>query len=565
MIQQKGIPNSYNGDLVVKFTDRKTVKSIQGYQDMASMSSWYEEDPDKHNLGLIKLWGQQTLTAYPMYKELLEKKAMMEVNGEDGSFSYDIAIKEGNRTMTVRDTSDQSEGRPGIDGSKFKITLSKQFAAGDVLLADLYGEQIIVTEDEVEMNNEGFDHMVQIVSNSRRAYYDASLLVKGVQYFKMSHAQFGEYATNYSNVEMNDTPTTMRCIYQLGNKSGVEGYVTGKANSKSFSGAASSSQSYINDLMGEVNTRGEFAIIADQAGLKDGKTSARNMRIAPTMELLVHREHQKLVAQALLFQKAGTVRGANGIARLNEGIWHQIRRGKIVQYGRPGGITRAHIKDAVEYVFRNNPYLSTEEREVVLHCGKEAEQNMYQIFKDEINAQYGSLEKFMGSDRALPINPVQGKDLLNLTLKAVRFSTVYIHGIGNITLKPDPSLNNSMFQDRLKAGMNQGGVGHEAYSIVIWDVADPMYSNNTKMPEGAKVVDGGAYGENIYIVKPDSGMTFFGSENGRFNSRTASNIVASSKFQGEGYFVYSICSSWVKDLSRYVIIELDKSAKKGFN
>lgn len=34
----------------------------------------------------------------------------------------------------------------------------------------------------------------------------------------------------------------------------------------------------------------------------------------------------------------------------NEGLWHQLRKAKTVPYE---GITKQHIKEAVEYVFRN--------------------------------------------------------------------------------------------------------------------------------------------------------------------------------------------------------------------
>jgi hypothetical protein len=79
------------------------------------------------------------------------------------------------------------------------------------------------------------------------------------------------------------------------------------------------------------------------------------------------------------------------------------------------------------------------------------------------------------------------------------------------------------------------------------------------------LVEGGDAGANMYIVKPTDGMTWFGGENGRFSSMTNSNIISSSKYQTEGYWIYSICAAWVKDLSRYVIIELDPSYRNGLN
>jgi hypothetical protein len=49
--ERYAIKQVFNGDHVIKFTDRKTVQSIQGYQDLSSMGAWYQEDPNKHHLG----------------------------------------------------------------------------------------------------------------------------------------------------------------------------------------------------------------------------------------------------------------------------------------------------------------------------------------------------------------------------------------------------------------------------------------------------------------------------------------------------------------------------------
>jgi hypothetical protein len=552
----------FNGDHVIKFTDRKTVQSIQGYQDLASMGAWYQEDPNKHHLGLMSLWGQQARTTYPMYRELLADKAVMEVNGVDGSFTYDIAIKETANCTTIRDTSNQDF--PGLDESTFKIVLTKQFAPGDIISADpLFGEQLVVSQDEeVVMRNEGFEHSVKLVSTSKRAYYDSALLVKGIQYYKVAHTMFGEYAQNYSNVDFMDSPTTMTCKFQLGNMSGVEAMVTGNADRKTMGGATAHARAYVDDLMNEAMDLGEFAVIADRDGVT-GKAKPSTMRIGATMEFLVHREHEKLVAQALLFQKAGVIREANGVARLNEGLWHQIRRGKLIKYGRPGGITRAHIKEAVEYVFRANDK-PAEERVVKFKGGKEAVDNIYQIFKEEVGAQVASLAPFMGSERILPTNPVSGS-LLNLKLAPVRFTEVYIPGIGNLQIEEDPSLNNIPMTDRFQKGMHANNRAHTVYSLVIWDVADAYYSNNKVMPKGATVIEGGNTKANIYLVKPEGEMTYWGSDNGRYNNKKASDVVSSYKTMAQSFWIHSSVALHVRDLTRFVVIELDEAARKGFN
>lgn len=554
----------YNGDHVIKFTDRKTIQSIQGYQDLASMGSWYQEDPNKHHLGMMQLWGQQARTVYPMYRELLANKAVMEVNGVDGSFTYDVAIKESKNCTTVRDNSNQDFA--GIDGSNFKITLSKQFAPGDVISSDpLFGEQLIVTdEEEVRMVNEGFEHTVKMVTNSKRAYYDTALLAKGIHYYKISHNIFGEYGINYSNVDFMDSPTTMTCQFILGNMSGVEAFVTGHADRKNFGGATAHARAYIDEVMAEAEELGEFAVIADVDGVT-GKAKMNTMRIGATMEFLVHREHEKLVAQALLFQKAGTVRGTNGVARLNEGIWHQIRRGKLITYGRPMGITRAHIKEAVEYVFRVNPDKPDVERRVKFKGGKYAVENIHAIFKEEIQAQLAGLGAFLGADRVIPKSPVSGNSLLELKLAPIRFTEVYIAGIGILEIEEDPSLNSLPMTDRLQKGFHQQGLAHTAYSLVIWDTADQFYSNNKSLPKGAKLIEGGNNKANIYLVKPEGEMTYWGSENGRYNNKKASDVLSSHKQMTQSFWIHSSVAAWVRDLSRFVVIELDPSARKGFN
>lgn len=567
-VTQSPLKMIHNGDMIVNFKSKKEVQSIAGYQDATAMSVWYEQDPDKHNLGMIKLWGQQTTTSYPTYALLMEKKAMLEVNGDDGTFFYEYAVKDSGMCQTIRDTS-IDHPNAGIDDSIFYLALNKKYEPGVKLSVDLmFGEQIYVTDEEdTRQIAGGWLLPVKMVSNDRKAAYDPGLLVSGIQYFKVGHSIFGEYGTNYEGVDLVDTPTVVKCMFQLGNMSGAEAYVTGKADRKSFSGAGTSTKQYLDILQEEVNQRGEFALMTDTVNVnaKGQVKNIRDMRIGATMQMLVHREHQKSVSTELLFQKAGTIKGANGIARLNEGIWHQLRRGKVIQYARPMGITRDKIKELVEYVFRPNPHLSDVERYVELSCGKFAVENMYEIFKEEINAQVRQIDRFLGSDRVLPSNPVTGTSLTELKLAPVRFTEVFVQGIGNLRLRHDRSLDKYPGADRFQGGFHADSYDHTAYSIVVWDTASQVYSNNKKMPEGTTLVDGGDTGANMYLVKPEGQMTYWGSENGRYHDSMASAIVSSNKFQMQSYWIYSMVATWLKDTSRYAIIELDPKARKGFN
>jgi len=560
----------YNGDMIVQRTDRKTIASIGGHFDTTSISDWYKQDPDKNNLGMIKLWGQGAVMSYPIYTGLLEKKAMLEVDGADGKVYYDVAIKDSGKCVTVRDTSlDYSFA--GIDDSVFRLVLNKRYEPGDVLAPSFYksGVQVIVTDrEEIQQVVGGWSLPVTYVTNDKKASYDPQYLKSGRQYFKVAQNIFGEYGTNYGNFDLMDTPTTMKCMFQLGNMSGHEFSVTGRADMRKFSGATSQTKDYLDELLSEVDKYGEFAIMTEATNVGAGGQIKKgaNLRLGAAMELLLHRAHQKAVNTQFMFQDAAIIPGApgSGVTRLNEGIYKQMRRGKIITYARPMGMTRADVADAMEYVFVNNP-LPEEQREAMFSVGKFMMQNFMEIFKEEVKQQNEGLGVWNGADRIIPKSPVSGKSLLELEYAPVRFTKVYLPGIGNVSVKHDPSLDYRPGEDRFISGMHQGGLAHTTYSAVIWDVSSQTYSNNRTLPTGATLVEGGDNGANVYIIKPQGSMTYWGSENGRYDSMKASDIVSSNKFQMQSWWIYSMVAGLVLDKGRFVIIELDEKAEPGFN
>lgn len=565
MVTQQGIPSIVNGDQVIMFTDKKSISSINGVQDLPSLYSWYKEDPNKHHLGLMNLWGNQKSKSYGILRELLQNKAVLEVNGWDGGFTYDLPVEEFKGCYTVQDTSDQEYA--GIDSGTFKLVLSKPFTIGDRLSCDkFYGQEVIVTDEEpVVASGDGWEHTVKLVDNDKQTWYLAKYLIKGIQYFKVGHAIDGERGTHFSHVEFPDLVGTMRCEFRLGSASGVESYITGAADSKAFSGGDAQSKQYLDKLQSEFNGK-EYALLADLKIGKDGKKvpDLKSARVGATMEFLTMRELERITAQKLLFGRAGTIRSTNGVTRLNEGLWHQLRRGKIIQYGRAGGITRNHLKEAAEYVFRVNPWKQDVERRLKFKAGKYAYENILEIFKDEVAAQNSSLNVFLGTDRTIP-NPVSGTDRWNLTYNPIRFTDVFIPGIGQVAIEEDLSLNVMEGSDRLSGGMHPEGMAPTAYSMVIWDVADQQYSNNKQMPKGAELIEGGNSGANIYLVKPQGEMSYWGQTNGRYDHRKAGDIMSSMKTIGQEFWAFNICDIHVRDLTRFVMIELDEAARKGYN
>lgn len=261
-IKQQGQTSLFNGDQVIKFTSSKNVKSIQGYQDLPSMEAWYKEDPAKRHLGMQKFFGNQTVTPSGIFPELLSSRSILEVNGVGGSFTYDVPMVEASYIQTTRDTSNQV--KPGLDGSPFKLVLNRAYTTGDILTNDAeFGQQVMVTSDTVDQIGDSFEHTVKLVSNDKTEYFLSSALKKGIQWFKLNHAVLGEYGTNFSHVDMPNTVGYMTCEFTLGDVRGVEAYVTGMADMKSFSGAAMASKEYLGKLQAEADKMGELAVIMD--------------------------------------------------------------------------------------------------------------------------------------------------------------------------------------------------------------------------------------------------------------------------------------------------------------
>jgi len=468
-----------NGDQVIGTMKAKDIKGFQGYMDYPTLVQWYHEDPMKNHMGLQSFFGQQTVGKYPIYEELLKSKSVLEVNGWEGSFTYDMPIEQETELITVADHSDQTHA--GYDGGVFKITLNQELAPGTTLTAaGMFGLEIVVTDVEpVLAKADGFEHVVQLNTSNRDTWYPSYLLGKGIQYFTSGHG-VAEYGTQLAKVQVPETTAYQTAEFKLGSVRGVEAYVTGKADSVNLGGALMQSSKWMDELRSEADKLGELMVMMDLD--RSGKPVNGTQRIGATMQFLVFRELDRLTANSLLFQRAGTVKLQNGYVRYNEGLWHQLRRGKVIPYSKRGGITREHIKEAADYVFRGNPDKPRIERRIKFKCGSRAFDNVLEIFKDEIDAQVANLAPFLGSDRILPSNPVSG-DLYNLTMAPVRFTQVFLKDIGNVEIIEDTSLNRMHMTDRLLSGAHGEGYDHTAYSMIIWDAMDSRYSNNRDIPE----------------------------------------------------------------------------------
>lgn len=566
---QNGIPREYNGKTVVSFRKGKDVASIAGMQDLPSLYSWMQEAPEKSYKGIMATWDMKTTRQKGILDELITTDAVYKVNGFNGKITWDLPIEEVTGCYLTKDMSNQAYA--GIDGDSFKIVLNKEFAPGDVLTYDvLKGQQVSVSdEDPVVAVSEGYEHTVYLVSNDKKLYFHPSYLKKGVEFFKISHNIQGERGDKFSHFNFPDTVGTMSLEFQLGQATGVESYITALADSKSMTWATASSQNYLQKVLeefGDNDTVVLYDVMQDASGRS--VPNPRTARVGAVMEYLTMRELHNLTNTKLMWQAGGTFRSSNGFTKINEGLWRQMRRGTIQTYARKGGITRQHLIDAANYIFRNNPRLLIEDREVTFKAGRMAYDNILLLFADEVRLQQANLglAGLLGADRNIP-NPVGNLgDKMNLSYDLIRFTKVFLPGIGRVTIEHDPSLDYmDQGRDRMANGNHAYGYASTTYTVVVMDVADQRYSNNEQIPQGTKLVEGGKAGKNVYLVKPEGPMTFFGTTNGRYDYRRSGDIVSSLPTLTQTFWAWNVVDILLQDPSRVYMLELEDSAAKGYN
>jgi len=558
-----GVPVIINGDRVVQFTNSKKIK--QGsFVDSPSLFSWYKEKPEDNHLGLIDLFSNTTQVRVPLYREIFANKQILEVNGINGRITYDLPVTKKGGIYTAEDTSGYSDF-PGIDGGVFPIVLTEEYTKGDHLnYSKQYGSEVVVSEDyDVEYVGENFKHWVKLVSNDRADYFPADKLKAGIQYFKVNHSM-GEYSVHYSGLESGNNVGTIQNEFILGNHRGVEVGWSHYANKKNFGAlelkAADMYQKFLNEypLMAE----NDMFMLADvvPGGNNPAVPNVRrsSVTLGSTMEFLALAEYIKIEANALLFGKSALIEEANGTKRTNEGLWHQWRRGRLIKYSRPNGLTENHIREAASYIFQSRPDLQYYDRKLKFKCGWMAYQNMLALFDRYVVAQTTGLSLFMGADRALPQNPISGSSLTNLSLSPVVFTEVPIPGIGMVQIEHDPSLDYMTGSDRFSQGFNDYGYADTTYSLVIYDATQSEYSNaRTTLPQGTTLVEGGRKG-SIYYVRPEGDYMCWGYEQGRMPDDSARGVVSSLKTMTRNFWVHGNSAFLNVDPSRTIIIELKR-------
>lgn len=580
--QHQNFPTHINGEEVISIVQGKKHFNSATFQGMLDRNEYlYNEEQGRYHLGLLSSWGMQSKESFPMISKLLERGSELLVQGFFGEFTYDKPFYDPKQGMrTIASTVAEAGDYPGIDESEFDIILSEKCYPGDILGTDLYGdeEQLYVQScDASELNGEGWRATVTLTSPQAGKYYNPSLLEANINYYKINHAGV-EYTSQLTGVDgYGGAPTgTLRARFRLGGIRGVEGYVTGFADAIN-QGLAAAKQ----------DDESEKAMAQWQMKYAGGDTTANtvifgtpgdlpSMRATSLMEFLVERTLAKRTATSHLWQKQGQLKSGNGaIVYLNEGVWHQLRRGKIITVPKFNGITKAHIAEAVNYIYRGNPDLPWEEREVVFEGGKLAENNLLLIFQNEIQQQLGVLQQtnmlqlLVGNrgllDDRLKNSLISGSDLNHLEMKGfLKFVSVPLMGIaGKVSIKHNPALDHLSGNSTDFRGQFQDGYDWTSHSLIVWDVTDQAYSNNNKNISGAETLSGDSkIKDNLYLIRPKDGMTYKGQENGRWDRGKTSGIISSSRVIGQSFWAYNSSAQWIPNPEKIVMIELSKGARR---
>lgn len=553
-----------NGDSVIGFTSAKEMKT-QGWLDAAKVSAYLMGDDEashRKHLGMIELFRTTHDVAVPFMKDLFETSAVLECD-EGQSITYDLPVNRAKYACRTTDDTSNKSDYPGIDEAYFEIILNREFTKGDILTYDpQYGQQVIVSsEHEIERVGENFRHWVQFATNDKTAWFPKEFLVAGIDWMKIGNV-LAEYDTTFSSINMIKNPTgSITSEFILGNPRGVETFATAAAARMKSPGLTTFAEDMRENVMDQMESIGgkqrDMFFVAKLD--KNGKTFQKNnMKVGATLEYLALMELALMETYSLLFAKAATIQTSNGVKRVNEGVWHQIRRGKLIKYARPGAITLDHIHEAASYIYKNSK-LPPKKRVMKFKAGWYAYQNMLQLFREEALSQLGRLPAGMLGDAMQIKEPVFKGNLDELHMQAVAIESVLFPGIGRVVIEHDASLDYQPLADRFSSGMFGEGEAHTSHSLVIWDASKPEYSNVSNKVKGANLVENGSRTSNIYYVKPEGNHVVYGYEQGRMeNGSQYTNIASSLKYMGRNFWATSQSASLVLDTTRYIIIELDR-------
>ena len=557
-----------NGAAITDMTVRPVkqanmISAQQGYLDSSILlTSFIELDPMRNMIMLQNKWDEQVMkkTSFSssVYKKVVNSNAVLTVNGQDGGFKYKMAVETDNCFRTVEDTSDQSpDGYVGADGTSFRIVLNKKVAPNQTISMDkAFGDFLIVAEEpEPQYVGHGYEHYVMLLGSheDKNKVYPTNYLASDVVYQVTSNSYIAEFSEKLGIPHLPDSTNYMECSFKLGSGQGAEHFFTGKADSYKLNTGytTADTQKYLSELTGTGFEETPLAMI--QATSADGRTINS---AADVLEILTLRSFNDRFNSSLMFMDAAKISTSKGVLEFNEGLWQQMRRGKIFTYNKKGGLTIADLGQLRNYVYMYNDS-RIDDTFLNIDCGSELYQNIESIITNAALSQITNLAPLLNAQRIMDSSPITGK-WDDMSVGKVKFTSAVIPGVGKLSATEDRTLDYlNEYTDGRRKGINPGGKDHTTYSGYIWDVTDQRFSSNATLPEGTKSVGGEmAANKNVYLVRPEKNPIVWGRTSGRYSSKKASDIASSGNLMGEGFWIYGFGAMWMPDPSKFVMVEL---------
>lgn len=557
--------HNINGDNVIGFGAPTKLKSVKGFGDYTNVLTYFTSDEDKKNhrkhLGLFELFATTHSVEVPMITNLLEGASVLEVpNG--GSVTYDLMIPVENNlgAIAMADTSMQDSAL--VAGQPFYIILDKQFTPGDRLKFDVQSDfQVVVSrEHDIEPSGEYWKHYVIFEAKDTRKRFPKEGLIAGRQWIRTSHA-LGEYSTQWGGFTGGYAkPGYIRNEVYLPSPQGIETAYTKRGGNMSTMAANTLKQATVNFLETELTKLGGW----DSRGMvimgntsDNGKSLTKGTaKVASTLEYLAMKELVLMGAYNNMFSTAATEHTEDGVITIAEGAWAQFRRGKVIPYSRPGGMTLNHLQEASNYIFKNSNIPATSRR-VTFKGGFEVVQNGLRILQAHANTQLQNVPiTLLGTQGQINGKGLVSGDLSSLKLALLEFGEVYLDGVGYTKFEHDASFDYNPVTDRISGGFIGNGYNTTTYSLVV-DAHEVLANNSFKNIKGADLVTGGNKNSSLYYLKPEGSHITWGRTYGRMNQGDQySNLNASLKYMGTEFWASIESSVLLVDTTAKVIIEL---------
>ena len=558
------IRQSLNGDRVIGFTKSKELKSSL-FVDSAQVSTYLldEEDSVRKHLGMIDLYKTTHETVIPMMEDLFGNARVLEVP-EGGSVTYDLPVEQKRgRCYTTKDLSEKYE-YPGYDQTVFELALSMEFQPGDILTYDMQdGDNVQVSMDiPTRQDGDSFIHSVTLATMDPEESFDKTYLKDGHEWFKVSN-KTPELGENFSGINMQTDPFgSITCEFLMPDVRTVETFVTRKGGAMSANGFRQTTESFMenvkrNQIANQLTSGNDAFIMGD---VLNGGIDKGSARVGTTLEYLMLMEISMMEAYEIMFAKASTIKTSRGNTRTAEGLWHTMRRGKIIRYTEATGITKNHLEELSQYIYKNSN-VEPSKRVIMLKAGWGAYQEVMNLIQREAINQGEAIPSILKGTDGQATNKLYQGSLDNLEMGLVQVKTVTFPSIGKVIVEHDISMDYKPFADRFSAGTYAHGKNKYSYSLVAYDLMSSKYSNVNEVVKGAKVMEGGDTQANIYYVKKEGEPVItYGYEQGRqadINGGTA-NVMSSIKKMGKSMWAISDSAGLMLDPGRYCTIEIQE-------